>query len=76
LDRCRDAVQALDDEETAEQARLDFAGHLSEAAATALARAVSFGRQPRRPVPDGGQTVTVRYRFTVEHPAQVAVSGL
>ncbi len=44
VDRCRDAVQALDDEETAEQARLDFAGHLSEAAATALARAVSFGR--------------------------------
>jgi uncharacterized protein (TIGR02231 family) len=44
VDRCRDAVQALDDEDTAEQARLDFAGHLSGAAATALARAVSFGR--------------------------------
>jgi uncharacterized protein (TIGR02231 family) len=44
VDRCRDAVQALDDEDTAEQARLDFAGHLSSAAATALARAVSFGR--------------------------------
>ncbi len=44
VDRCRDAVQALDDEETSEQARLDFAGHLSGAAATALARAVSFGR--------------------------------
>ena len=44
VDRCRDEVQALDDEETAEQARLDFAGYLSEAAATALARAVSFGR--------------------------------
>jgi len=43
-DKCRDAVQALDDEDTAEQARLDFLGHLSEAAATALARAVSFGR--------------------------------
>ncbi|MGE5293116.1 MAG: DUF4139 domain-containing protein [Micromonosporaceae bacterium] len=42
--RCRDAVQALDDEDTAEQARLGFLGHLSEAAATALARAVSFGR--------------------------------
>ncbi len=47
VDRWRDAVQALDDEETAEQARLDFAGHLSEAAATALARAVSFGRASR-----------------------------
>ena len=44
VDRCRDAVQALDDEDAAEQARLDFAGHLSGAAATALARAVSFGR--------------------------------
>ena len=44
VDRCRDEVQALDDEETAEQARLDFAGYLSEAAATALARAISFGR--------------------------------
>ena len=44
VDRCRDAVQALDDEDTAEQARLGFLGHLSEAAATALARAVSFGR--------------------------------
>ena len=44
VDRCRDTVQALDDEDTAEQARLDFAGHLSEAAATALARAVGFGR--------------------------------
>ena len=43
-ERCRDAVQALDDEDTAEQARLGFLGHLSEAAATALARAVSFGR--------------------------------
>ena len=44
VDRCRDAVQALDDEGAAEQARLDFAGHLSEAAATALARAVGSGR--------------------------------
>ena len=43
-DRCRDAVQALDDEDAAEQARLAFLGHLSGAAATALARAVSFGR--------------------------------
>src|SRR6266566_9749916 len=34
VDRCRDAVQALDDEDAAEQARLDFAGHLSGAAAT------------------------------------------
>ena len=44
VDRCRDAVQALDDEDTAVQARLDFLGHLSGAAATALARAVGFGR--------------------------------
>jgi uncharacterized protein (TIGR02231 family) len=44
VERCRDAVQALDDQDTAEQARLGFLGHLSEAAATSLARAVSFGR--------------------------------
>jgi len=44
VDRCRDAVQALDDEDAAERARLDFAGHLSEAAATALAKAVGSGR--------------------------------
>jgi uncharacterized protein (TIGR02231 family) len=44
VDRCRDVVQELDDEDTAEQARLSFLGHLSESAATALARAVGFGR--------------------------------
>lgn len=43
-ERCREAVQALDDEDAAEQARLGFVSHLSEAAATALARAVGFGR--------------------------------
>jgi uncharacterized protein (TIGR02231 family) len=47
VDRCRDAVQALDDEDTAEQARLAFLEHLSGAAATALARALSFGRAGR-----------------------------
>lgn len=40
----RDEVQALDDADAAEQAALGFAGHLSEAAAVAMARAVSFGR--------------------------------
>jgi len=44
VERCRDLVRELDDEDTAEQARLKFLGHLSESAATALARAVSFGR--------------------------------
>ena len=44
VERCRDAVQELDDEDTAERARLDFLGNLSEAAATALARAVGSGR--------------------------------
>jgi len=43
-ERCRDAVQALDDEDAAVQSGLDFLGHLSEAAATSLARAVGFGR--------------------------------
>lgn len=40
----RDEVQALDDADAAEQTSLTFARHLSEAAATALARAVSYGR--------------------------------
>ncbi len=44
LEECRDAVQRLDDEDAAEQARLSFLGHLSESAATALARAVGSGR--------------------------------
>src|SRR5215472_16271113 len=44
VERCRGAVQALDDEDAAEQARLGFVSHLSEAAATALARAVGSGR--------------------------------
>src|SRR3984957_6455043 len=44
VDRRRDQVQELDDEDTAEQARLAFLSRLSEAAATALARAMSFGR--------------------------------
>jgi uncharacterized protein (TIGR02231 family) len=44
VERWRDTVRALDDEDAACQARLDFAGHLSDATATALARAVGFGR--------------------------------
>jgi hypothetical protein len=38
VERWRDAVQALDDEDTAEQARLNFLGHLSEAAAVSADR--------------------------------------
>ncbi len=44
VERWRDAVQALNDEDAAEQARLDFLASLSGAAADALARAVGFGR--------------------------------
>jgi len=44
VDRWRDAVSGLDDEDAAEQAGLGFLGHLSEAAAAALARAVGSGR--------------------------------
>lgn len=44
VDARRDEIQALDDADTAEQATVGFTGHLSEAAAVALARAVSFGR--------------------------------
>jgi uncharacterized protein (TIGR02231 family) len=44
VERWRDAVRGLDDEDAAEQAGLGFLAHLSEAAATSLARAVGFGR--------------------------------
>src|SRR5215469_13798250 len=44
VEHWRDTVQALDDEDAACQARLNLADHLSDAAATALARAVGFGR--------------------------------
>ena len=44
VERWRDAVQGLDDEDAAEQAGLGFLGHLSDAAATSLARAVGSGR--------------------------------
>jgi len=44
VERARDHLQAVDDDAAAEQARLDFFGHLSEAAATWVARAVSLGR--------------------------------
>jgi uncharacterized protein (TIGR02231 family) len=44
VDRWRDAVQGLADEDAAEQAGLGFLGHLSEAAATSLARAVGSSR--------------------------------
>jgi uncharacterized protein (TIGR02231 family) len=44
VERWRDAVRELDDADEAERAGLGFLGHLSEAAATALARALSAGR--------------------------------
>ena len=44
VERCRDVVKELDDADEAERAGLGFLTHLSEAAATALARAVSNGR--------------------------------
>jgi uncharacterized protein (TIGR02231 family) len=44
VERCRDAVKELDDADEAERAGLGFLGHLSEAAATSLARALGTGR--------------------------------
>jgi uncharacterized protein (TIGR02231 family) len=44
VERCRDAVKELDDADEAERAGLGFLGHLSEAAATSLARALGAGR--------------------------------
>src|SRR5260221_5762031 len=43
VEKLRDAVKELEDEDAAEAAGLDFLGHLSESAATSLARAVSGG---------------------------------
>ena len=43
-ERCRDAVKELGDADEAEQAGLGFLSHLSEAAATSLARALGSGR--------------------------------
>jgi uncharacterized protein (TIGR02231 family) len=42
--RLRDALKELEDEDTAQEAGLGFLGHLSEAAAASLARAVGAGR--------------------------------
>jgi uncharacterized protein (TIGR02231 family) len=44
VERWRDVVQGLNDEDAAELAGLGFLAHLSEAAATSLARAVGSGR--------------------------------
>jgi uncharacterized protein (TIGR02231 family) len=44
VERWRDAVKELDDADEAERAGLGFLGHLSEAAATSLARALGSGR--------------------------------
>jgi uncharacterized protein (TIGR02231 family) len=44
VERCREAVKELDDADEAERAGLGFLGHLSEAAATSLARALGGGR--------------------------------
>jgi uncharacterized protein (TIGR02231 family) len=44
VEHWRDTVRQFDDEDAAEQAGLGFLGHLAEAAATSLARAVSAGR--------------------------------
>jgi len=44
VEHWRDALAGLDDEDAAAQAGLGFLGHLSEAAATSLARAVGSGR--------------------------------
>jgi uncharacterized protein (TIGR02231 family) len=44
VERLRDAVKELEDENAAQEAGLAFLGHLSEAAAASLARAVGAGR--------------------------------
>jgi len=44
VERCREAVGKLDDEDASQQAGLGFLKHLSDAAATSLARSVGAGR--------------------------------
>jgi uncharacterized protein (TIGR02231 family) len=44
VERCHEAVRELDDEDAAEQAGLAFLEHLSDAAATSLARSVGMKR--------------------------------
>lgn len=44
VERWRDAVRELDDEDASQQAGLGFLEHLSDAAATSLARSVGAGR--------------------------------
>jgi urease accessory protein UreE len=45
-------------------------------AATATLTLADRRRSRLRIMLDGGQEAAVRYRFTVEHPAQVTVTGL
>ena len=47
VDERRVCMQAIEDDDSAESARLAFLSNLSEAAATSLSRAVSFGRLDR-----------------------------
>jgi uncharacterized protein (TIGR02231 family) len=68
----RDAVQALDDADAAEQVRLGFAGHLSQAAATALARAVSFGRASRDDLAQMAEHLTASTASALEHRRDIA----
>ena len=72
VERWRDAVQALDDEDAAEQAGLGFLGHLSEAAATALARAVGSGRAWRRRAVGDGRPPSASTASTLARKREIA----
>jgi uncharacterized protein (TIGR02231 family) len=72
-DRCRDEVQALDDADTAEQAALSFAGHLAAAAATALSRAVSFGRAGHEDLDRMATHLSVSTSVALERRREISV---
>jgi uncharacterized protein (TIGR02231 family) len=72
-ERCRDAVQALLDQDTAEQAQLGFAGHLSEAAAVAMARAVSFGRAGQDDLARMADFLSASTARTLERQREISV---
>jgi uncharacterized protein (TIGR02231 family) len=74
VDRCQDAVQAIDDEDSAEQARLGFLDHLSSAAAEALARAVGFGRAGQDALAQMGDHLAESTASALARRRQVAAS--
>lgn len=58
VDRLRDELRELDDADAAQRAGLGFLGHVSEASATALSRAVGAGRMDAGALEEMAQRLT------------------